>query len=226
MGLVRRYSEINRSAKEESANGDDRREKSWFTKKGSGVLLGDEDGNEEEERTRRTGPAIYVSISWRARVRRDSRLSSWLDHGRGPRETRPPASRVESPSSLGTSVLYTDIAHGVGPQKMHPETQPLYSRAHSYSILALCFSTSVILVDDYIVGMLARPQPRTDFYEDNSGPDFFEAREMFEYQSNSRHSQDSVEMQRRQCGRRSVGEKKGIVNALEPQFEPVSHNKL
>ncbi|KYM78773.1 Signal recognition particle receptor subunit beta [Atta colombica] len=60
----------------------------------------DEDGNEEEERTRRTGPAIYVSISWRARVRRDSRLSSWLDHGRGPRETRPPASRVESPSSL------------------------------------------------------------------------------------------------------------------------------
>ncbi|KYN08815.1 hypothetical protein ALC62_00271 [Cyphomyrmex costatus] len=68
MGLVRRYSEINRSAKEEAANGDDQREKSWFMKNGPGVLLGDEDGNEEEERTRRTGPAIYVSISWRARV--------------------------------------------------------------------------------------------------------------------------------------------------------------
>ncbi|KYN36220.1 hypothetical protein ALC56_09180 [Trachymyrmex septentrionalis] len=172
MGLVRRYSEINRSAKEEAANGDDRREKSWFTKKGSGVLLGDED--------------------------------------------------------------YTDIAHGVGPQKMHPETQPLSSRAYSYSILALCFSTSVILVDDYIVGMLARPQPRTESRRDslsmklNSGPDFFGAREMLEYQSNSRHSQDSVEMRRRQCGRRSVEEKKGarIVNAPGPQFEPVSHNKL
>ncbi|KYN13405.1 hypothetical protein ALC57_14418 [Trachymyrmex cornetzi] len=132
------------------------------------------------------------------------------------------------PSSLSASVPYTDIAHGVGPQKMHPETQPLSSRAHSYSILALCFSTSVIFVDDYIVGMLARPQSRTDFYGENSGPDFFEAREMFEYQSNSRHPQDSVEMRWRQCGRRSVGEKKGarIVNALEPQFEPVSHNKL
>ncbi|TGZ51394.1 hypothetical protein DBV15_09184 [Temnothorax longispinosus] len=110
-----------------------------------------------------------------------SRLSSWLDRGRGPRETRPPASRVKPPSSLSVPLSCTDIAHGVGPQKMHPETQPLSRRAHSYSILALCFSTPVIFADDYIVGMLARPQPRTesrrdsqDISEENSGSDFFQ----------------------------------------------------
>lgn len=38
------------------------------------------------------GPAIYVSISWRARVRRDSHLG-WTADGES-RETRPPAGRV------------------------------------------------------------------------------------------------------------------------------------
>lgn len=52
-------------------------EKSWFAKEvDEPRALGDEDGNEEEKREReqgeRTPAAIYVSISWRARVRRDS----------------------------------------------------------------------------------------------------------------------------------------------------------
>ncbi|KYQ52252.1 hypothetical protein ALC60_08867 [Trachymyrmex zeteki] len=106
MGLVRSYSKINRSAKEEAANGDDRREKSWFTKKGSGVLLGDEDGNEEEERTRRTGPAIYVSISWRARVRRDSH-PGWTADGGLVRRGHLPAESNPLRSSVPLSCILT-----------------------------------------------------------------------------------------------------------------------
>lgn len=140
MGLVRRYSEINRSAKEEAANrGDDRGEKSWFTKRKvygarprprprprRGVLLGDEDGNEEEERARRTGPAIYVSISWRARVRRDSHPGWTADGGLVRRGHLPAESYPLRPS---VPLSCTDIAHGVGPQDAPGDPTPFQASA-------------------------------------------------------------------------------------------------
>lgn len=109
MGLVRRYSEINRSAEEEAANrGDDRREKSWFTKKkvyrAPTCCSGTKMAMRKRRESKENGPRnLRFHLVARACP---SRLSSWLDRGRGPRETRPPASRLEPPSSLGAFVLY------------------------------------------------------------------------------------------------------------------------
>ena len=164
MELVRRYTEINRRAKEEAANGDDRREKSWFTKKGSSVLLRTKMAmRKRREQGERAPQSTFPSRGARVSVETRDSHPGWTTDGGLVRRGHLPAEL----NPLRPSVLYTDIAHGVGPQKMHPEIQPLSSRAHSYSILALCFSTSVILVDDYIVGMLARPQPRTESRRDS-----------------------------------------------------------
>lgn len=127
------------------------------------TLLGDEDGNEEERRGNKENVGLR-NLRFHLVARAcPSVLSSWLvNRGRGPRETRPPAGRVDPPPPPQPPHRRrcARTRSEWGPQKMHPRTQPLSRRAHFYGILALCFSTSVILTDDYIVGTLAGPQPR------------------------------------------------------------------
>lgn len=102
MGFVRRYSEINRSAGEEEQRRRPTRKILVHEEgvQGLSVLLGDEDGNEEEERARRTGPTIYVSISWRARVRRESHPGWTADGGLVRRGHLPAESNPLRPSVL------------------------------------------------------------------------------------------------------------------------------
>lgn len=124
MGFVRRYSEINRSAEEEEQRR--RPTRKILVHEGGGVqdlgvLLGDEDGNEEEERARRTGPAIYVSISWRARVRRESHPGWTADGGLVRRGHLPAESNPLRPS---VPLSCTDIAHGVGPRRCTRRPNP------------------------------------------------------------------------------------------------------
>lgn len=168
MGLVRRYSEINRSAKEEAANrGDDRREKSWFTKRKvygapaccSGTKMAMRKRREQGERApQSTFPSRGARVSVETLILAGPRTGASWDEATCQPSRTPFVPRCLCP------VLTSPTEWG---PKMHPETQPLSRRAHSYSILALCFSTSVIFADDYIVGMLARPQPRTESRRDS-----------------------------------------------------------
>jgi len=58
-----------------------------------------------------------------------SRLSSRLDRGRGPRETRPPASRVKPPSSPRASVLYWHRARSGAPEDAPGDPTPFQASA-------------------------------------------------------------------------------------------------
>lgn len=173
MGLVRRYSEINRSAEEEVANGGgDRREKSWFTKKKvyrvpgaaaaccSGTKMAMRKRREQGERAPQS---TFPSRGARVSVETLILVGPWTGASWDEATCQP--SRTP-PSSLSAPVQYWHRARS-GAEKMHPKTQPLSRRAHSYSILALCFSTPVIFADDYIVSMLVRPQPRTESRRDS-----------------------------------------------------------
>lgn len=130
------------------------------------ALLGDEDGNEEEERARRTSPAQSTFPSRGARVSIGTLILAGPRMGASWDEATCRSNKV----SLVPHLSSHRRRARVGLQKMHPGTQPLSRRAHSYGILALCFSTPVILADDYIVGMLAGPQPRTESRGDARAP--------------------------------------------------------
>lgn len=133
MGLVRRYSEINRSAGEEATNGgDDGQEKSWFTRKvyrapARRAARGRRWQWGRGERARRTGPAIYVSISWRARVRRDSH-PGWTADGGLVRRGHLPAD-LYPPSSLGASVQYWHRAQSGAPEDAPGDPTPFQASA-------------------------------------------------------------------------------------------------
>jgi len=97
MELVRRYTEINRSAKEEAANGDDRREKSWFTKKGSSVLLRTKMAmRKRREQGERAPQSTFPSRGARVSVETRDSHPGWTTDGglvrRGhlPAESKPP----------------------------------------------------------------------------------------------------------------------------------------
>lgn len=117
MGFVR-YSKINRSAKGETANGgDDRWEKSWSTKKKKKVYRRAPRGRRWQWGRGESKENGLRNLRFHLVARAcPSRLSSRLDRGRGPRETRPPASRVGPPSFLGTSVLYWHRARSGAPE--------------------------------------------------------------------------------------------------------------
>lgn len=123
-------------------------------------------GGNEEEKSKKNGRVICVSISWRARVRRD-RSSSWRGLRMGaswdeatcrlrPRHPSPTATLSLPPLAFRAPWWGTVE----GPSGEPP--QPLSERTHRYSILALCFSTLVILENDYAVWIFAKPRGNLD----------------------------------------------------------------